>query len=110
MAALTSRDSNPVLSLFNVSNKDFFYIFRFSQKEKSRLFARLFRQKVDGTQGGLEWIVWSLDEMVRDLVTYNPTIFCKFAPFYLELQLKISQIAAHLAAEQGRLYTVGKVA
>ena len=79
-------------------------LYWFTQKDKSRLFRRLFQQKIDGSQGGLEWISWSLDAMVRDLVSNEPDIYCRYTLYYSHLQIRVSQVAAFLAAEEGTLY------
>ena len=75
-------------------------------RDESPLFGKLFKQAIEGTQGGLEWLIWSLDEMVRDLMSHEPGSFCPLTPFYVNLQLKLSQVAAFLAAEDGLLYQI----
>ena len=63
---------------------------------------------MNGIHGGIEWIIWSLDEMVRDLVETDPQTFC-MAPkqtHYLTLQTKIQRVAAYQAAKAGTLYGI----
>ena len=86
--------------------------FRFKLKDRSALFNRLFEQKVDGLQGGLDSIVWTLDKMVRDLITHDHATFCPFTPFYVHLQSQINEVDAYLSAKEGSLYALsdhGKV-
>ena len=83
-------------------------LYWFSQKHLSALFYKLFEDKVNGIHGGIEWIIWSLDEMVRDLVETDPQTFC-MAPkqtHYLTLQTKIQRVAAYQAAKAGTLYGI----
>ena len=72
------------------------------------MFKSLFDKKVQGIQGGLEWITWSLDDMVRDLIGSDPENFCNFFPFYFTLQLKVKRVSVHLSAEAGTFYEIGK--
>ena len=90
----------------------FDFFFRFKLKDRSALFNRLFEQKVDGLHGGLDSIVWTLDKMVRDLITYDHATFCPFTPFYVHLQSQINEVDAYLSAKGGNLYALsdhGKV-
>ena len=97
---------------FHEMKNYFLMFFRFKLKDRSALFNRLFEQKVDGLQGGLDSIVWTLDKMVRDLITHDHATFCPFTPFYVHLQSQINEVDAYLSAKEGSLYALsdhGKV-
>ena len=74
--------------------------------------------------GGLEWLTWALDDMVRDLIETEAKTFCKLVLHYLNIQMQVrleiqtkyyfaiqqtlhfqvQEISAFLAAESGSLY------
>jgi hypothetical protein len=74
----------------------------------STVFRKLFEMKLKGVHGGLEWIVWSLNEMVHDLIGNKPDIFCQFIAHYFVLQLRVQRMACHRAAEKGTLIILGR--
>lgn len=84
-------------------------LYWFTLKDKSRLFQRLLQQKIQGIQGGLEWITWALDDMVRDLISSDKDTFCPLIPFYLNLQLRVAQVSAYLAAQDGHLLELDQI-
>ena len=78
----------------------------FDRKHKSSLFNRLFELKLQGVQGGLEWITWAFDKMVRDLIESDPIQFCPARHHYFITQGQVQKIAAYIAARNGTLYGV----
>ena len=57
-------------------------------------------------------MIWTLDKMVRDLITNDKKTFCPFIPYYIHLQTQVHQVAAAMSAREGTLYQIdedGKV-
>ena len=53
--------------------------------------------------GGLEWLTWALDDMVRDLIETEAKTFCKLVLHYLNIQMQVRleiQTKYYLAIQQ----------
>ena len=61
---------------------------------------------MEGIHGGLYSIVWTLDKMVRDLITYDANTFCPLMSFYVHIQSQINEVGAYLSAKEGSLYAM----
>ena len=87
-------------------------LYWYKQKDRAKLFDRIFEQKVIGIEGGLHQMIWTLDKMVRDLITHDKKTFCPFMPYYIHVQTQVHQVAAAMSAKEGTLYHIdadGKV-